>query len=141
MAADLQLLYVGYVSDFIEGTGPALPILGDTAGFLWLGNIIESRWVGKLSLLSPRVILANIGLNLAYSESHPGLMRSGAEFNWTLSNSSSKMLPGLLRGLAASDGPGHAYLDGPLEAAGIQVVASKGEYDPATLLPGASWAR
>src|ERR1022692_2573612 len=75
MAAGDQPLYIGFVSDFIEESEPALLILGDEGGFLWLANIIESRWAGRFSLMFPRVTLANIDLHLGYSESHAGLKR------------------------------------------------------------------
>ena len=75
MAAGDQPPYIGFVSDFIDESEPALLILGDEGGFLWLANIIESRRAGRFSLRFPRVTLANIDLYLDYSESHAGLKR------------------------------------------------------------------
>jgi hypothetical protein len=84
-------------------------------------------------MMSSRVTLANIELHLGHSENHAGLKRAGSEFHWTLSNSEVRAFPGQLRGLAAADGPAHVYFDTPLKGGNVQAIASKNEYDPATI--------
>jgi hypothetical protein len=119
------ILHAGMI-DFGE---PIFLILGGPEGFLWLADLIESRWTGIFSGLSSKIRLTNTDLALIYSDSDGGLGGVGSVLRWTLSARAVRSFPEQLRALALSDGPHHAYLDDP-EGRGIQVIASKGEYEP-----------
>jgi hypothetical protein len=130
MPPNRPLISAGIV-DFDE---PRLVIVGDPEGFLWLASLIESAWTGDLSSLGGKLHLAGVQLCIGHSGLHGGLEWRGTQLHWRLSNSALQLFPEQLRALAQSEGAGHAYLDDPAEEdTSIQAIASKGEYDPATL--------
>jgi hypothetical protein len=120
------LLYIG-LADFAE---PTLLILGDSEGFLFLADLISSRWTGSFSSLSSTVRLGNVDVNLSYSTGESGIERCGTRLCWCVPGAAVELFPEQLRALARSEGPHHAYLDTPSKE-NIQIVASKSEYDPA----------
>ncbi len=125
-AASGPPLHIG-IADFSE---PTLLILGESEGFLWLADLIESRWTGNLSTLVPEVRLANIAeLELTYPGADGGAEQRGSVVHWRIQDTAVGLFPERLRALARC-GEGHHYLDAPPSVATLQVVASKGEYDP-----------
>ncbi len=55
----------------------------------------------------------------------------GLILEWQMSASEAAVVSHQLRELAASSSPAHAYLDPASNLTGVQIMASKGEYDPA----------
>jgi len=109
MRNDDPTLYIGMV-DFNE---PTLLILGDPKGLFWLADLIESRWAGKLSSLSPVIMSQRLDILVVHDDPQGGLLPRGVELQWGLSRKAAGVFPEQLRGLARSENPGHAYLDEP----------------------------
>jgi hypothetical protein len=130
MPSNHPLLSAGIV-DFCE---PTLVLAGDAEGFLWLAALIESGWTGDLSTFGDKLQLVGVQLGLMHSDPHGGLEGCGTQLCWRLSSAALQLFPELLRALAQSGRDGHAYMDDPPgEDTSTQVIASKGEYDPAFL--------
>ncbi len=116
-------MHVG-LADFAE---PTLLILGDVASLNWLADRIESRQ--SLDFAAAAFVrLLNVSLLLEPTEGDGSFNQQGAKFIWKISLSESQKFAEQLRALAASEVPAHAYLDSITNSAGVEVVASKGEY-------------
>jgi hypothetical protein len=122
-------LHIG-LADFAE---PTLLILGEAASLNWLAERIEARQSFDLAT-APVVKLANVRLLLEPTDNAGTLTREGKKFVWKLSLSESQEVAAQLRELAASHVPAHAYLDPKTNSAGVEVVASKGEYSDAVFV-------
>jgi hypothetical protein len=57
-------------------------------------------------------------------------MRQGEAFEWHITPTEARTVAAQLQELAAAKNPAHAYLDPTLNSAGVQLVASCGEYEP-----------
>jgi hypothetical protein len=129
MNTDSPFLHVG-IADFAK---PTLLIIGDASSLLWLANSIQERRTGRLADLSPSIKLNNVELRLSHVSDQGRLERHGDVLDWKISPLEARKVSDQLRAVATSEGPGHAYLDTCANDSGIQIVASKGEYDPDTV--------
>lgn len=116
-------MHIG-LADFAE---PTLLILGDSVSLNWLADCIEARQSIDLAT-SSFVKLVNVGLMIVPSDDEGSLSRSDVLFEWKVSSSEAQQFADQLRALAAGDKPGHTYLDSKANSAGVEVIASKGEY-------------
>jgi len=116
-------MHIG-LADFAE---PTLLILGDEASLNWLADCIETRQSIDLAT-SPLVKLVNVGLVIAPTEDEGSLSRNNTLFNWKVSPLEAQQFAEQLRALAVNERPAHAYLDPAANSAGVQVIASQGEY-------------
>lgn len=116
-------MHIG-LADFAE---PTLLILGDAASLNWLADCMETRQSIDLTT-SPLVKLVNVGVTIASTNDEGSLSRTDTLFTWTVSPAEARQFAGQLRALAASEKPGHAYLDSKANHASVEVIASKGEY-------------
>lgn len=118
----------GLQAGIVEFSEPVFLLIGGEEGFGWLAERIQSRCpivvqgdtskaVGSLSFVpSP--------------ESDGEASIEGAILEWRISATEAIEVARLLRALAASSRPAHAYLDPGRDRTGLQIIASKGEYDP-----------
>src|SRR3954451_7970601 len=120
-------LHIGFVEDF--RSGPAILLIGDAQDFLWLADLIGTRWTGNLSDLLTASEQCSIAMTLAYDVCG-GVTHLGKDFYWILSDREVREAIAMLRSLAESAKPGHQYLG--TGGGEIEVVASKDEYDPKT---------
>lgn len=116
-------MHIG-LADFAE---PTLLILGDAASLNWLADRVESRQSLDFTG-SPFVRLVSVSLLFEPTEGDGSFSRQNAKFVWKVSPSESQKYAEQLRALAASEIPAHAYLDSMANSAGVEVVASTGEY-------------
>jgi hypothetical protein len=129
MNTDSPSLHIG-IADFAK---PTLLIVGDASSLLWLATSIQERRTGRLADLSSSIKLKNVDLRLSHANDEGRLERRSGVLDWTISPLEARKFADQLRALATSEGPGHAYLDTSANDSGIQIVASKGEYDPDTV--------
>ena len=124
-------MHIG-LADFAEST---LLILGDAASLNWLADCIETRQSIDLAT-SPFVNMVSVGLVVAPTDAEGSLSRNDTLFKWKVSPLEADQFAEQLRELAVSQKPAHAYLDPKSNDAGVQVIASKGEYSgDAVFLP------
>ena len=107
---------------------PTLLLIGDASSFTWLA--------GQLEIRCPLLLEAEPGneirsLSIEPSQREGRAFRSGPVLKWQISAHEAVLAAGRLRELAAHPSPAHAYLGPEFAEAGVQIVASKGEYDPA----------
>lgn len=129
MRKDEPLLHVG-MADFAE---PTLLIVGDAESLVWLADYIDTQQPIRFAALSPSVRLVNVDLRLAPSDAGGSLHRSGSVLDWKVSSVEARQFAEQLRTLAASESPAHTYLDTESNNAGVEIVVSKGEYDPSAV--------
>jgi hypothetical protein len=128
MPSDHLKVYFGMV-DFSE---PTLLILGEPSGLQWLAKLLESRWTGSLSAFSPPIeLMQDIRIHVGFPEDEFGAEWRGSDLLWNISSADADTFADQLLKLADHEGPAHTYLDPKSGQKGIQVVASKGEYDHA----------
>lgn len=126
----VSLLHIGIV-DFAE---PTLLLVGDAQSFAWLARQIDARQSIDFAEVPNQTRQVRISLRLA-PRARTGCLRRRADvLDWEISAAEAQQFAQQLRELAASVLPAHAYLDPESNIAGVQVVASKGEYDPAKVL-------
>lgn len=116
-------MYIG-LADFAE---PTLLVLGDVASLNWLADGIEMRRPIDLAT-SPFVKLVNVGLVIAPTNEEGNLCRNDTQFKWQISPMEAQQFAKQLRALAGSESSAHAYLDPKTNTAGVQLIASLGEY-------------
>lgn len=116
-------MHIG-LADFAE---PTLLILGDAASLNWLANYMETRQSIDLAV-SPFVKLVSVSLVIAPTDDEGSLSRKDTRFEWKVSPVEAQQFAEELRALAVSENPAHAYLDPKANSAGVQVIASQGEY-------------
>lgn len=120
------------LADFAE---PTLLILGDAASLNWLASCMETRQSIDLAT-SPFVKLVSVGLVISPTGDEGSLSRNDTLFKWKVSPLEAQQFAEQLRALAISEKPAHAYLDPRTNSAGVQVIASQGEYSAeAVFLP------
>lgn len=107
---------------------PTFLLLGESGSFEWLAEQIEGRRAVALEG-EPGKDLAR--LSIVPSAQEGRVLKAGAILEWQISSSEAALVSQQLRELAASSSPAHAYLDSASNFAGVQIVASKGEYDAA----------
>lgn len=120
------MLHIG-IADFAE---PTLLLLGDQDSLVWLADQMEAEQSIDLAHVANAVLQRNFGLRILFTGQGGGLRRREATFVWELSRMEASHLAAQIRGLARSTSPSHAYLDPTPNLAGVQVIASLGEYDP-----------
>lgn len=126
MTQQRSWLHVG-LADFAERT---LLLIGDTNSLSWLAEQIDTRRDIKLTEMHQTVRLTGVGLRLIPTIHRGRLTRLGEAFDWEISADEAPQLARQLRELATATTPAHAYLDPQSNTTDVQVVASKGEYDP-----------
>ena len=122
-------MHIG-LADF---AAPALLILGDETSLNWLAGCIATRQSIGLAT-SPLVKLVSVGLVIAPTDAEGSLSRSNTLFNWKVSRLEAQQFAQQLRALAGTGKPAHAYLDPNTNSAGVQVIASQGEYRDAVFI-------
>ena len=114
----------------VDFADPTFLLLGESSSFDWLAEQLENKRAVVLegeSGESPERLL------IVPSDREGRMSRAGAILEWQLSASEAALVSQQLRELAASPAPAHVYLDPASNLAGVQVMASKGEYDPTTV--------
>jgi len=118
------IMHIG-LADFTE---PTLLIIVDEASLQWLAERIESRKFLDFATASS-VKLINVSLLLHPVEGGGDLSRHEAKFEWKVSPLEARQFAEQLRVLAACEASAHVYLDSKPNTSGVQLVASKDEYD------------
>ncbi|RYG14218.1 MAG: hypothetical protein EON92_02885 [Burkholderiales bacterium] len=119
-------LHIG-IAEFAE---PTLLLIGDAVAFAWLAEQVDARRDIKLAETHGVACQAAVDLHLIPATRSGRLTRLSDEFGWEISAIEAQQMAQQLRELAATTSPAHAYLDTQSNMTGVQVVASKGEYDP-----------
>ena len=126
MTQEHSVLHIG-IAEFAD---PTLLLIGDATSLCWLADQIDARRDIKLAEMTGFVHETKIGLHLVPATRSGSLTRLGDAFDWEISAVEAQQFAQQLRELAAGASPAHAYLDPESNPADVQVVASKGEYDP-----------
>jgi hypothetical protein len=119
-------LHIG-IADFAELT---LLLIGDANSFSWLAEQIDTRQDIQLAEMYGIVRPIRVDLHLIPVTHSGRLKRLGDVFDWEISAVEARQLAQQLRELAMATSPAHVYLDPESNITDVQVVASKGEYDP-----------
>lgn len=119
-------LHIG-IADFAE---PTLLLIGDAKSFAWLAEQINARQNIKLEEMHWIVWETRVTLHLIPALHRGRLTRLGDAFDWEISAVEALKFTRQLRELGVATLPTHTYLDPESNATDVQVVASKGEYDP-----------
>ena len=119
------MLHVG-IADFAE---PTLLLIGDAQSFSWLADQMDARREFDFAQMPSLVRQMNVNLRLVPTMQTGRLTRRVNVFSWEISAIEAQRFAQQLLGLAASTSPAHAYLDPESNVAGVQLVASMGEYD------------
>lgn len=118
----------GLQAGLVEFSDPAFLLIGEAGAFDWLAEQIESRREVALQSESNKEVAC---LSLVPSTHDDGAaLKKGTILEWQMSANEATQVAQQLRELAASSAPAHAYLDPANNLAGLQIIASKGEYDP-----------
>ena len=118
----------GLQAGLVDFSDPAFLLLGESSAFDWLAEQIEQRRSVALQSGSSKEVAC---LSLVPSEHEGGrASKKGAILEWQMSADEATQVARQLRVLASSSLPAHAYLDPANNLAGLQIIASKGEYDP-----------
>ena len=113
-----------------EFSEPTLLILGDEESLRELSDHIASRRDIAMASLAPKV-WSSVPLHLEPTRASQGkLQYQGESLVWQISESEAREFAHQLRTLATSPIPAHMYLDPPENPAGLEIMASKGEYSP-----------
>ena len=120
------MLYLG-IADFAE---PTLLLVGEANSLAWLAHQIETRRDIDFSKVPNVVPQPGFDLRVLPTAGDGSLMRKDKSFVWEISAQEASFFTLQLRELAASASPAHTYLDPHVNAAGVQIVASLGEYEP-----------
>lgn len=107
---------------------PTLLLIGDSGSFAWLAGELEA---GRPVTLMSDPGVDPIRLLLLPANGGVGCARAGGVVSWHLSRCEAVAVASQLRELAGYGSPAHAYLDPEVTTAELQIVASRGEYDPA----------
>ena len=116
-------MHIG-LADFAE---PTLLIIGEAASLNWLADCLGTRQSIDLAT-APSVRLVRIDMIIAATDDECSLSRNGRLFKWKVSPLGARQFAEQLRAVAVSEKPAHMYLDVYANNAGVQVIASKGEY-------------
>jgi hypothetical protein len=121
-----QSLSAGLV-DFADST---FLLLGESDAFYWLADQIEGRSAVAVEGV-PSKGIARLSIVPTTKEGQEGrVSRAGLVLEWQMSSSEAVLVSQQLRELATGSSPAHVYLDPACNLAGVQIMASKGEYDP-----------
>lgn len=117
------------MADFAE---PALLMTGSAGGLRALADLFEAG--NSVSPSSGSTLLDPIGikLDLHLGATQTQLLAAGNQIDWFISFMDAKAYADLIRAVAECDKPSHTYLDVPANDE-LEIVVSKGEYDPATV--------
>lgn len=126
MTQQRSWLHIG-IADFAE---PTLLLIGDANSLSWLAEQIDARRDIKLAEMDGIVRQTRVGLHLIPAIHSGRLTRLDDAFDWEISAVEARQLAQQLKELAVATSPAHAYLDPESNITDVQVVASKGEYDP-----------
>ena len=107
---------------------PTFLLLGEFNAFHWLAEQIEGRRAVVVESAPGKDLVC---LSIVPSDQDGRAVRAGSSVEWQISASEAALVSNQLRELAASSSPAHAYLDPESNLTGMQIMASKGEYDPA----------
>lgn len=117
----------GIRAGLVDFSDPTFLLIGDTHSFNWLAGELEAFHAVVLKS-DPRSEIDR--LLLLPSVGNGRCLRLGPQIVWQMSVQEAETVAAQLRVLAAASSPGHHYLDPDLAMAGLQIVASVGEYDP-----------
>lgn len=123
------MLNIG-IADFNE---PTLLLLGDAKSLAWLAHQVEAGTEMDFAKTPGVSLQIKFALHLQTTPQGGGLKREEQSFVWHMTPIQGQRLARKIRGLADSKTPAHAYLDPEPNLADVEVVASMGEYDPATI--------
>jgi hypothetical protein len=124
VTSDQHNLRVGLV-DFAD---PTFLLIGDSRSFYWLAEQIKGE---RAVTLEGEPGKDRVRFSIVPSDSEGRVSRMGPILEWQMSASEAALVSRQLRELAASSSPAHAYLDPASNLAGVQIMVSRGEYDPA----------
>lgn len=119
--------YHGLSLGVVEFADPTFLLIGESSSFDWLADRIAERLPLTLESSSSEGIASLIFFPTELGQ----LAQSGAVLEWQISEGEAKLAVQQLRELATSSSPAHIYLDPASNLSGLQLMASKGEYDPA----------
>lgn len=120
---NISKVHIG-LADFSE---PTLLIIGDAAALRWLADGFASQ---QLIDLSGSSLLMLHGISLFFELADKSeIIQIEKDIRLRVSLLESIKFAGVLQALAASNAPAHAYLDLAENNAGINVIASKDEYN------------
>lgn len=106
---------------------PTFLLLGEASAFNWLAEQIESRCVVTLDCEPDK---DPVRLLIAPSKNEGKVSKVEGTLEWLVSARDAVLFSQQLRQLAENPSPAHAYLDVEKNLAGMQIMATKGEYDP-----------
>lgn len=129
MKKDQHNLRAGLV-DFAD---PTFLLLGEPESFDWLAEQIEGRCAVALDGVQGKDLAR---LSIVPTAQEGRVSREGSVLEWQMSYSEAVLVSQQLRELATSSSSSHAYLDPASNLAGVQIMASKGEYDPERVFRG-----
>jgi len=119
-------LVVG-IADFVDQT---LLMLGDTPSFARLANLMQTTEIGRQIDFNAVGRCVNVRMTLVF-DAAGDLRYAGNRLEWRISPREAKQFARQLQVLADSTNiAGHQYLDPASNQAQLQIVASKGEYNP-----------
>lgn len=130
MPSQDNLLHIG-IADF---SPHVLLLIGDQQSLIWLAQEIAQKRLVRLKDHPTRARMAGIGdLEIVPNSEQSSLqLGSGHNVIWTIASADAARYSEQLVALANAEQPSHVYLD-PTNGSDLQVIASKGEYDPAKL--------
>ena len=120
---DQHSLRAGLV-DFAD---PTFLLLGGSESFDWLAEQIEGRCAVALDAVQGKDLAR---LSIVPTAQEGCISREGPVLEWQMSSSEALLVSRQLRELATSSSSAHVYLDPASNLTGVQIMASKGEYDP-----------
>lgn len=128
MSKETPFLYIS-IADFKD---PTLLVLGDAKSLNWLADQIEARLLLDFAAMDVSIRQVKVKLRMIPTTEDGSLNRhdNTNTFDWLISLTESRQFAEQLRALAASETLAHTYLDTASNNSGIEVVVSKGEYDP-----------
>jgi hypothetical protein len=125
-----SLIHVG-IADF---SPRALLLIGDQQSLTWLAQEIAQKRLVRLKDHPTRARMAGIAdLEIVPNSDRSSLrVDSDHHVTWTIARTDAAGYSEQLVALAKAEQPAHTYLD-PTNGSDLELIASKGEYDPAKL--------
>lgn len=116
----------------VEFVDPTLLLIGSKPALYELADLFAAE--AAEFHLRAKALLNSIGgeLSLHPSAQQTRLLKAGNRIDWFISSADAKAYAELVRAIADSDKPSHAYLD-VSQGAPLDIVVSKDEYDPNTV--------
>jgi hypothetical protein len=112
----------------VDFADPTFLLIGQSGAFDWLADQIERKQAVTLDGQAGKSL---VRLAIIPTGSEGRASKADDVLEWLISPSEAALVAQQLRELAQASAPAHAYLDPANNLSGVQIVASKGEYDPA----------